>query len=245
MILRRIANAIRKMDWVVVTIELLVVIVGIYLGLQVDDWSKDRDQRADIERQLDRIRTDAIVLQDSLDQIIADIDNDLSRFQFAFEVLDGRDLTSDDELQRFEFAVVDSYRIENVSVEIPGLELLVESGDVRAIGDPELEAALLDFVNFRRRQSNVVESVSDSFQRQATVIMGSTGFAIDRLEPDKPWGARTRLVYELAELRGSTDFRRSFGNLAQLRVYLRLQLFGYREHIEDVILALESRDTAA
>ena len=46
MILRRIANSLRRQDWITVFIELAVVVVGLLLGLQLNDWSNDvREQR--------------------------------------------------------------------------------------------------------------------------------------------------------------------------------------------------------
>ncbi|MDX1460148.1 MAG: hypothetical protein R3348_03755 [Xanthomonadales bacterium] len=47
MILRRLAESIRRQDWSVVAIEILIVVVGIFLGLQVDDWNQYRRDRAD------------------------------------------------------------------------------------------------------------------------------------------------------------------------------------------------------
>lgn len=46
MILNRIGKAIKNQDWFVVLIELLIVVVGIYIGLQVDEWQKEREARA-------------------------------------------------------------------------------------------------------------------------------------------------------------------------------------------------------
>lgn len=45
MILRRIAEGVRKQDWFVVLIEIFIVVIGIYIGLQVDDWAKERQDR--------------------------------------------------------------------------------------------------------------------------------------------------------------------------------------------------------
>lgn len=44
MIFRRFAEALRRQDFATVSIELLVLIVGIALGLQVDQWNSERQQ---------------------------------------------------------------------------------------------------------------------------------------------------------------------------------------------------------
>lgn len=55
MILKRIAKGIRDQDWFVVTIEVMIVVVGIFIGLQVDDWNEARKDRIDEAEYLERI----------------------------------------------------------------------------------------------------------------------------------------------------------------------------------------------
>jgi hypothetical protein len=46
MILRNLADAIRGQNWFTVLIELAVVVVGIFLGLQIDDWNERRKENS-------------------------------------------------------------------------------------------------------------------------------------------------------------------------------------------------------
>lgn len=46
MILRRLADAFRKQDWFTVAVETLIVVLGVFLGLQVQEWSQGRSDRA-------------------------------------------------------------------------------------------------------------------------------------------------------------------------------------------------------
>lgn len=55
MILRRAAEAFRKQDWATITIEFLVVVAGIFVGLQVNDWSQERQDRAGERAALQRL----------------------------------------------------------------------------------------------------------------------------------------------------------------------------------------------
>ncbi len=58
MILRRLAEGIRNQDWFTVVVEVLIVVVGIFLGLQVDDWNEARKDRNDEIIYLERIVAD-------------------------------------------------------------------------------------------------------------------------------------------------------------------------------------------
>jgi len=45
LILRRLAQSIRKQDWFAVAIEFVIVVVGIFVGLQVSEWNEQRQLR--------------------------------------------------------------------------------------------------------------------------------------------------------------------------------------------------------
>ena len=71
MILRRLADAIRQQNWFTVVLEIMIVVIGIFIGLQVDDWNEARKDRVLEQRYLERIR--------------ADIEKDITLFEFSRE----------------------------------------------------------------------------------------------------------------------------------------------------------------
>lgn len=52
MILRRLADAFRQQNWFTVVLEVLIVVTGIFIGLQVDDWNNFRKYRGDEQHYL-------------------------------------------------------------------------------------------------------------------------------------------------------------------------------------------------
>ena len=46
MILRRIAHAVTQQQWTSVLIELVILILGVFLGFQVSDWANARANSA-------------------------------------------------------------------------------------------------------------------------------------------------------------------------------------------------------
>ncbi len=63
MILRRLAEGVRQQDWFTVVVEVLIVVVGIFLGLQVDGWNKARQDRLLEQEYLERIIDTPEVIQ--------------------------------------------------------------------------------------------------------------------------------------------------------------------------------------
>jgi len=58
MILNRLAEAFWKQDWIAVLLEVLIVVVGIFVGLQVNDWNEDRKPKHEEIVYLERIIED-------------------------------------------------------------------------------------------------------------------------------------------------------------------------------------------
>ncbi|MDX1625289.1 MAG: hypothetical protein R3323_02140 [Wenzhouxiangellaceae bacterium] len=45
MILRRLADALRRQDWATVVLEVLIVVLGVFLGIQVANWNEEMADR--------------------------------------------------------------------------------------------------------------------------------------------------------------------------------------------------------
>ena len=60
MILSKFAKAIREQNWFTVVLEIAIVVVGIFLGLQVDSLNEERKDRALEQQYLERLHADAI-----------------------------------------------------------------------------------------------------------------------------------------------------------------------------------------
>jgi hypothetical protein len=58
MILRRFSANLRRQDWFALLLDLLIVVVGIYLGLQVDAWNSARQDRATEREYMERLLAD-------------------------------------------------------------------------------------------------------------------------------------------------------------------------------------------
>ncbi len=72
MILKRLAEGVRNQDWFVVMLEVLIVVVGIFLGLQVDDWNEGRKEQNIEQTVLVALQNDLAASVVSLDAAIVD-----------------------------------------------------------------------------------------------------------------------------------------------------------------------------
>ena len=63
MIIRRMGKTIAHQDWFVVVIELMVLVVGVFIGLQADDWNQARKDSNDEQRFLVALHEDILLAE--------------------------------------------------------------------------------------------------------------------------------------------------------------------------------------
>ena len=79
MILRRLADAIREQKWFTVVIEFVVVVTGIFVGLQVDGWNQAQNDRA--------------LEQEYLVRLTEDIQTDINNFHNLEQIFETKAMT--------------------------------------------------------------------------------------------------------------------------------------------------------
>jgi hypothetical protein len=70
MIQRRLGERLKQHDWVAVTIELILVVVGVFLGIQVANWNEQRKEQSLESAYQSRIAQDVRSDIDELNEII-------------------------------------------------------------------------------------------------------------------------------------------------------------------------------
>ncbi|WP_412061318.1 hypothetical protein [Rubrivirga sp. IMCC45206] len=54
MILRRIIQHVQDQNWTAIAIDFVIVVVGVFIGIQVSNWNAEQSERHDYERALER-----------------------------------------------------------------------------------------------------------------------------------------------------------------------------------------------
>jgi len=62
MILRRISENVRSQNWFAVAVEFVIVVVGVFMGLQVQDWNDARKERIEETGLLSRLHVETLEL---------------------------------------------------------------------------------------------------------------------------------------------------------------------------------------
>ena len=58
MLLRRVIEHLRRQEWTAIAIDLVIVVVGVFIGIQVANWNEARVNDARASGYLERIHND-------------------------------------------------------------------------------------------------------------------------------------------------------------------------------------------
>jgi hypothetical protein len=139
MLLRRLQNAFRSQDWITVIVEIIVVVVGIFLGLQVDNWNSERQERALAATYIERISNE-LELESKLLQHATDYFSTARRH--AVSALDGFSKTPNDLDQQFLIDLYQASQVWYVAFNNSAYEELQSTGRIVIIQDADVRTAL-------------------------------------------------------------------------------------------------------
>ncbi len=160
MILRKLAEAIRRQDWFTVVLEVLIVVIGIFIGLQVDDWNQHRKDRILEREYLERLLSD---LNGSIEDFVRYSKWDLRRLKTQYLVLQSLRSGVLREEDRAQFADgLAMAGIHNPPRRRWGtVEELISTGNISLISDVNFRSALLASDSYYTRNERIARAAED------------------------------------------------------------------------------------
>jgi hypothetical protein len=140
MILRRVIQHVRKQEWTAIAIDFLIVVIGVFVGLQVSNWNDSRktSQRAAVfsERLAKDMRYEAWAYE-----YLIDYNRDvLSGAKAALDALYGTVPLSDEQF------LIDAYRATQYKYMDRGrstFDELISTGNIGLIADEDLRTTAI------------------------------------------------------------------------------------------------------
>ncbi|XUU61250.1 hypothetical protein ACRAQ6_02970 [Erythrobacter sp. HA6-11] len=155
MILRRLATAARNQDWFTVFIETCIVVVGLLIGLQINNWNQARSDAAKAESFSERLLEDVTVAQTRLSDFLGRRERRLEAIYKVEEMYFGDSgivPLSDQECEDF----ADSRIISVPPMRVPSLTEAFAGGRIDLIDDPDLVRALIAVEQSEDRLRNAI-----------------------------------------------------------------------------------------
>lgn len=141
MILRRLADAIREQNWFSIVLEMIIVVVGIFIGLQVDDWNQKRLERQGDQRALALFIDELQFMRDEATVDLRFVTTSLQDLSLGVEIALKCD-ASDEERARLITAIGDTFNWRVPDIRPSGLVEIGNSGTLARLGNTELSRAV-------------------------------------------------------------------------------------------------------
>ena len=125
MILRRVVMRLKQQEWTAVVIEVAIVVLGVFIGIQVSNWNEDRKEHALEAVYLDRIAGDVRSDVAEIDRNPARVDTQDGGMNRVLRDATGRDLPTGFESARGRVAVEQVPAIADNDPNSPGFALFI------------------------------------------------------------------------------------------------------------------------
>ena len=141
MILQKLASAIRRQDWFQVVIEVMIVIVGIYLGFQVTEWGEEQQQRELEKVYLERLVDDADASIAALEGNIGFGEVKSKSIERTYQLMLNHQVTEDNR-EEFTNDFENSRSFATMDVYLTTIDEIISSGQVTLIQSKEIRDAI-------------------------------------------------------------------------------------------------------
>jgi hypothetical protein len=164
MILRRISENVRSQNWFAVAVEFVIVVVGVFMGLQVQDWNEARKERIEEHALLSRLHVETVELLETQRQELVDLRERADILMGVNPVLFSQEplrVISDLECGR----IVGSHVFRRSPDELPVLDEMLSTGRFDVLEDEDIKEHLRDYVLFRGRARAFYEEATNELFR--------------------------------------------------------------------------------
>ncbi|HSG48659.1 MAG TPA: hypothetical protein VLA43_12640, partial [Longimicrobiales bacterium] len=151
---RRVADGIRSRSAGTLFLELTLLVVGILLALGVDGWLERRREAAVAAQSLELVRNDLVQLMEQADELEDYNRRVLEAASVVWSATDTPGLVAKDAATFLALTLLAQRR----TVRFPkaAYEELVATGNLRALADPGLRAALVRFYEALGRDEEII-----------------------------------------------------------------------------------------
>ena len=154
MILRRLTEHLKQLHWTAIGVELVIVVLGVFIGMQVSNWNEQRRDRALAQQYLERLREDFVLSIKGAQDNIGYLDEQAQLASLMLARLRDCHLA---ETQRADFAsgVYLLGRLEPQTLTRGTIEELRSTGRIGVISNIKLRQALASIVQKQERSAQV------------------------------------------------------------------------------------------
>ncbi len=183
MIIRRLSRNLAEQNWTAVTIDFVVVVLGIFLGLQITAWNQDRLDRQEADYYINFLYEDLLVAIEAADEEIERREQTLADSFGAGQLL-LKESWSEEESREFAGKIASTFELWGPNQRPVALRRMIDDGKIDLIESKDLQLAIL---RFETAYIDAIDQTETSYSYSLAVtpkITAALTFAGPRLATD-------------------------------------------------------------
>ena len=140
MILRRVITHVRNQEWTAIAIDFVIVVLGVFVGIQVANFNDARKERAETAALLVRLEQDFQEIAPRVEQVAVDLDTNQKNISVVLEALRSEPELPDED--GFRSALNSVFYLPALPPLTPTYQEMVSSGGLSQVPDLKLRSAL-------------------------------------------------------------------------------------------------------
>ncbi len=208
MILRRVITHFRNQEWTAIFLDFLIVVFGVFMGFQVQEWATARGLRASENIYLNRLHSEVVQLYQDRFRYISDVQRNQSALSGVVEILQNqtdRETLTDGECA----SIAESHIYSNPTADLPTISELLSTGRFDALQAKGVRSAITAFNQTALRGGDVIDAVNRNIATLAREFPELIQLKTVRDETNQP-GIRTAALCDAAAMKENQQFMNTF-----------------------------------
>ncbi len=239
MILRRVIKHFRNQEWTAIFLDFVIVVVGVFMGFQVQQWATNAGQRVSETNYLDRLHGEVVQLTQDRFRLIADVQENQSALTSVVAVLQNqtdRQTLTDTECE----AIAESHIYSNPTADLPTIAELLSTGRFDALQAKDVRSAITQFNQSALSGGDVIDAVNRNILTLARVFPKLIQLETIRDEKIEV-GIRTGAQCDAAAMKTNQGFMNTFVDNRDR--YAHFAVFAVEPVTESLALLHDALDT--
>lgn len=175
MILRRLSQSLKEQNWTAIWIEFVLLVAGVFLGIQVANWNEERRDRALARQYLERLREDFVLSASASEDAIAAQDKQTKLAGLLLERLQACRL-DDGQRSKFAYGLYLLGRLQPPMITRGTIDELRSTGRLAIIRSVKLRQALSNVVQRQERTAEVFRIILERRTQPLAYVDARTAF---------------------------------------------------------------------
>jgi hypothetical protein len=197
MILRRIITHLRKQEWMAIAIDFLIVVLGVFVGLQVNNWNEARGERAKEYGYLVRLHEDLVRSIATIDRTMGMLERQSAGQTIFLDAL-ARCAVPPGESGEIEKAISTLGYINAPIFSSRTYDELTSSGSFDTIENEEIRTSLSDIVRRVAHLNHTVENIYRLTEHHRITVEENVLFT--NIRPYDDFGSSASVEYDIGAL---------------------------------------------